>query len=332
LPKNGNVLVGVGQEVAPNQAVARTARETEFVIVDASELLDIPRHKVQDYLELEIGSIIDEGTVLVRRKRPFGAKELNAPVGGMLVDVLNGRIVLQQTSEWIEIRAMVRARVVSYIDDKGVIIETSGSLVQGVWSSGVETIATKLHIATRSNTHKLTPEHINEETQSKILVGGLLEDSKVLDKAVEKEVPGLILGSMSAPLCRQATALGVPVILTDGIGVQGMSPVVFNLLQQSEGRDTSLLNTSGADNVPQIVVQLPPSASDKDAPMMTRPLQVGQIVRILRNPYINQIGEVVKLYTLAQLTPISAKAHGADVRLTDGRVLFVPSANLDAIV
>jgi len=59
---------------------------------------------------------------------------------------------------------------------------------------------------------------------------------------------------------------------------------------------------------------------------------VGQKVRILRAPYASQVGEVVRLYQLAQNTSVNIKAHGVDVQLADGQVIFIPGKNFDTIV
>jgi hypothetical protein len=100
--------------------VARTPLETNFGIVDASDVLGVPRAEVPDYMLVEPEAIVDIGTVLAQKKKVLGSRQVLAPVEGVLFGVVNGRVVIQQTSEWLERQAMVSGRVVSYVADRGV--------------------------------------------------------------------------------------------------------------------------------------------------------------------------------------------------------------------
>jgi hypothetical protein len=51
----------------------------------------------------------------------------------------------------------------------------------------------------------------------------------------------------------------------------------------------------------------------------------------LRAPYQNQLGEVQKLHSKSRTVGIMKKVQGADITLTNGQVVFVPYANLDAL-
>ncbi len=332
LPQSGEITVGVGNEVNPSQTVARTPLRTQFAIVDASEILGVPPEKVNDCVIVEKESIVDVGTVLAHRKQVVRQKQVLSPAEGVMFDVINGRIFIQQTSDWIETRAMVSGRVVSYVGDRGVIIETYGTLIQGIWGSRKEGYG-KLKMMSRNNNGFLAKDQLNHEVGKLILGVGRLEHLEVLYLAQEMGVAGIIVGGMSADLCEAAYGLNYPIILTDGVGKQNMSSTVFSLLQGVEGRETSLFASYDASRGQRPEIIVPEAATPtSEAMQANKPLQIGQKVRLIRTPYVGQIGEVVKIYVLSQLLATGAKAQGADIRLSDGHVVFVPFANMDVII
>jgi hypothetical protein len=332
LPQSGEVSVGVGNEVTPIQVVARMPLETHFAIVDGSEALGVPPEEVKGLVIVEDEAIVEVGTVLAKKEQFARKRQVLAPVEGKLFDVVNGRIVISQTAEWLEKQAMVSGRVVSYMGDRGVIIETHGTLIQGVWGSGKENFG-KLKVATRNFNGSLTKDQVSGDVGTLVLAAGRVEHLEVLEIAEQRHVAGIIAGSMSAELCMAASALSYPIILTDGVGKQNMTPAIFSLLQGMDGRETSLFADydRSRGQRPEIIIPEPPAAA-AEAVAANRPIRLGQMVRLLRAPYIGYTGEIVKIYALSQILATSAKAQGVDVRLADGSVVFVPFANFDVMV
>lgn len=332
LPAKGEVVVRVGQQVSPVQVVARAPQDTDFYILPASDLLQIPPGQLSEHLLVEAGSTLEQGTPLVQKQSFLGGKNLVSPVEGILYEVRNGRLVLQQISDWIELRAMVQGRIVSQVLNRGVVIEVSGSLIQAVWGSGKEGYG-KIKVVTETADTPFTAEHISGEALDHAIVVGRVTELSALKAAEENDVRGLIAGSMPTALCQRARAFSFPIILTDGIGNQGMATPIFQLLRESEEREATLFarppDRSGRR--PEIVIPLDTGGATGPPPLR-QPLAIGQTVRVLRPPYASQVGEIVKLYTHLQPTPINTRSHGAEVKLTDGQVVFVPYANLDAII
>ncbi|NJN54313.1 MAG: hypothetical protein HC804_05860 [Anaerolineae bacterium] len=332
LPQSGEIVVGVGNEVNPSQTVARTPLQAHFAIVDASESLGVSPEKVSECVIVEKDSIVDIGTVLAQKRKGVRSRQVLAPAEGVLFDVINGRVFIQQTSDWVETRAMVSGRVVSYVGDRGVIIETYGTFIQGIWGSHKENYG-KLKIMSRSNSGFLAKDQLTNEASKLILAVGRIEHLEVLHIAQEIEIAGIIAGSMAAELCDVAYEMNYPIILTDGVGKQNMSPTIFTLLQKAEGRETSLFANYDASRGQRPEIIIPEAATpSSEAVQANKPLQIGQKVRLIRTPHMGQTGEVVKIYTRSQLLTIGAKAQGVDIRLADGHELFVPFANVDVIV
>ncbi len=105
------------------------------------------------------------------------------------------------------------------------------------------------------------------------------------------------------------------------------------MLKDAEDQETSLFadydDQSGQR--PEIIIPHPAIATS-EAVLASKPIRIGQQVRLLREPYVGQIGNVSKIYSLSQIIATGAKAHGVGVQLADGNVVFVPHANFDLII
>ena len=332
LPLPGEVVAGQGQEVKPVQVVARARRPVRLRIVPASEMWRIPPEEVAQHLVISEGAEIQTGDLLLQKKRAFGSKTIESPIEGVFYGINNGRLILQQ-HEWFELRAMVSARVINAIPNRGIVMEIIGSQIQGVWGSGKEGHG-KLKIMTEAENHLLNADQITEEVNNSIPVAGAVNHPDVLTALKNHSAAGLIVGSMSAALVRWANRAPFPIIITDSIGTNGMARHIFFLLRKhTEGEAALFARVPDYwGNRPEIVVPHEISTGILGAPPKYEAMRVGQTVRILRDPYASQIGEVVRLNHYQKRTEVGTSAHGADVKLSNGSIVFVPYANLDTII
>lgn len=332
LPKGGEIVVRVGQEVSPIQVVARTTMASDFAILKAAEKLDVEPDELTKYLRLEKGDPVEAGSVLASRKRLLGERQVISPVDGIFFDVVNGRIAVQPTSDWLELRALVAGRIVSYVGDRGVIIETSGSLVQAAWGSGREG-AGKLKMVSAYPNSVLMPDHLDIDATGQVLAMGVLDSLEQFHRAEDLGVRGMIAGSTTAEICRASMASPLPLIVTDSIGGSRMAEPIFQLLQQADGRSVSLFGAYNAEAGQRPEIILPQAAAlGLDATTVKKTLIPGQPVRILNMAEASEVGTVKRIYHRLHPTAIGVKTSGVDVALSDGRELFVPTANLDVIV
>jgi len=328
LPTGGDVVVRPGQQVTEIQVVARTPQRMNFHILPASDMLRISPDSLAKQLVVKVGGEVEQGSPLVRKRGLFG-KTLVSPIDGVLHKAGNGRLVLRQTGDWLEVRAMMKGRVVNQIPNRGVVIEADGSLIQALWGNGREAYG-KIGMVAGATDETLIGEQLNEAQIGQVIVVARLDQPELLERIEGLHVKGLIAGSMPAELCLRAESLSFPVIITDGIGGHAMARPIFELLKQSDEREATLFAgiEGGMNDRPEVVIV----ASDvpkKGAPDPMEPLEVGSSVRILRRPYSSQVGTVSRLYSRAQNTSIGTKAPGADVQLPDGQVVFVPYVNLE---
>ena len=333
LPKGGEVVVRVGQNVTSFQAVARTPLETDFHTIPINESLNVAPDEIEEFLLVTKGESVEAGQPLAEKKRLLGKLQVTSPVDGLFYEMNNGRIIIQRRTDWLELRAMVAGNIVNSIADRGVVIETQGCLIQAIWGSGKESIG-KLKMSSRTADAALSMGHVVNAQEGQILVAGRIDRLDILEKAAESDIYGIIAGSMPAELCQACTESPFPIILTDGVGSFGMSPLIFTQLKEFEGKDTSLFGVydEAIGERPEIIIPQEPDKPGANATPLYKPLAVGDKVRILREPYIGQIGEVTNIYQKSQTTLINIKSHGADVKLQDESIVFIPSNNLEILV
>lgn len=332
LPQAGEVVVRVGQQVTPVQVVVRASSAAQFTIIPAGEMLGVPAEAIPDYLLVEEGAAVLRGTPLLRKPGWLNSKRVVAPVDGVLYQVTHGRLVLQQASEMVELRAMMHGFVVSYVSNRGVLIETQGTLIQAAWGAGREGYG-KVQVVVSQPDEPLRAEHIGANARGMVLVAGKLTDEAVLEKAAQNSVRGIVVGSLPAGMAAAAVGAELPVLVTDAFGDEPMAEPIFRLLQQSEGREACLLDRSQERRHarPEIIISLPRQEDATTTELAAKSLTAGQMVRILRAPYLGVVGRVVTVHTRPHRTPIGTRFPGADVALPDGQVVFVPYPNLDII-
>src|SRR5690606_23744535 len=112
----------------------------------------------------EKGAAVMRGMPLAVRSRMLNKKQVTSPVEGFLYSINHGCLILQQPSETIEVRAMLHGYVTQMVSNRGVIIETTGSLVQVMWSSGREGFG-RLRTVVPEPGDFLRPEHVTMEAR-----------------------------------------------------------------------------------------------------------------------------------------------------------------------
>lgn len=334
LPILGEVTVRVGQEVSPVQVVARASQVAGYQILPASKVLDVPAQDVEKYLLVKEGAALQRGMPLMRGKRNLlgKSKRYASPIDGVFLRLQNGSLVLQHNPDLLELRALMTGRVASAIPGRGVVLESSGSIVQALWDSGTEGFGI-LRIPVEEPGATIEPEQIGPDARGSILVVGRISRAGIVRQAEENGVRGIVTGSIPAALVQNVTKSSIPVFVTDGIGQMPMAVAIFDLLQQSQGREASLFaRTPGPrGRRPEVVIPVP-AAYTQDQPKPAEPLAVGQKVRVLRAENETLVGRVLTIYPQARRTKIGTRLPGADVELANGEIIFVPYTNLDMIV
>ncbi len=331
LPTAGTIVTGVGQKVTPNQTVARTNQNTQFEILPLSDLLKISPTEVESSLTVELGSRISQGMVILEKKVRVGRDLIyESPYDGELFGINNGRVIIKQAGDIFELRAQLPGRVVKTLSNLGIILETFGALIQSAWSTP-EDAHGPLKVLAHTPDGFIFPEQLTSDLAGQIIAVGHVDQPAILEKATDLGIQAVIVGTMPASIFANALTCGIPVMVTNGAGVHGFSDAAFQVLKDTDGMTASLFPAGPESSRPEIII--PREKKTTNEPLSpTQPLAVGHRVRLLRRPYTNQMAEIVYIYKRAQLTTIGSRAHGASVRLESSQVVFVPFANMEAII
>ena len=329
LPQAGEITVTVGQEVNPVQVVARTSRQNAYTVIQGAELLGVSADELSEHLLVEEGAAIQRKKPLLEKRSLLGTKSITSPVNGILYQVSRGMLILQHTPELLELRAMINGIVRSLLSNRGVLIETSGALIEARWASGREGYG-KLRLTEEPDT-VLHARHITADVRGTVLVVGRVNQRDVLELAEENSVRGVIAGSVPATLAPDLLQFRYPILITEGFGRMPMSTAIYELLSQCEGNDVSLLGDPPQWQRPEIIIPRTLAEQPESLPPASARLEIGSLVRVCRAPFMAQIGNVVTIYEKSQMTDIGYRLPGADVRLENEELVFVPYTNLDMI-
>ena len=332
LPKAGEVIIGVGQNVSPMHVLARTPLTSQYFVLPITGMLGVEAEAVAERLLVPVGETVNQETVLAESKRLFGSKPILSPVSGTIEVIDNGRLIIKQSTDWLELRAMVQGRVISYETNLGVTLEIVGAHIQGVWATGDITIG-DLHIAVEGPSKPLAAENIPDRLNNVILVVGHIDEPDLITNLADSNLRGIIAGSMSHNLCEIANTVGLSILVTDGIGQYPMAEPIFQLLQAHADNEASLFTEYNmlVGERPEIII--PHSGIPKiETPPYNKPLARGQTVRLLGSPYHGQIGTVMHLLSSKHNMFAGINGHGAVIMLKNGSKVFIPSSNLDVFI
>ncbi len=342
LPWRGDILVQVGDSVQPMQAVARTPELTNFYVVNVGRELGVPIKPTKSeqnkkitwkakYLKIKQEDVVKPGTVIATGGGFLGGAVCKSPIDGRVTLLYQGRVVIEQPVEQMLLKALVPGTVVQMLPHEGVVIETTGAFVEGVWGNGMEGYG-QLKMVVKSSRHSIRPKHVDGSVQGYIVVGGGQLEEDTLTQAIESQVGGIIVGGVSAKLLPRLAEIDFPVLAMSGIGDVSMSDAVFQLLRSLEGRDAAVcgrVRTHWGAERPYIAVPMPAQRGSVVDP--GKPLAIGDRVRALRAPHLGSVGTVADFPDGLVELETGARVAGALIDF-DGDTVFVPFANLERLL
>jgi hypothetical protein len=350
LPLKGEVLVGVGTPVRADTVVARALLPGNIQAVRAGDTLGVGPAEVLRLLKKHEGDPVTTGELLAETKGLFGlfGAKLVAPVDGTIeyISQVTGTLGIRLPPAPLELSAYVAGTVTEVLPDEGVVVETTGAFIQGIFGVGGERRG-RLKVVAEGPDALLDEGRLTSECAGCILVGGASANVAHLRKAAECGAVGLIVGAVSDAVLRAYLGFDIGVaitgqepvpltlILTEGFGQLAMADRTFALLSALEGREASI---NGATQIragvirPEIVVPDPTrrtGATAAAAPMAE--LCLGSRVRIIREPYFGRFAIIQALP--AELHPIDTEAlvRVAEVCFDDQTRALIPRTNLEII-
>lgn len=347
LPLKGEVVVRSGQQVAPETVVARTNIPGILRTVKAADVLGLDADELPAAMLVQPGEHVLAGQVLAQTKSFFGMfkSECKAPVEGdvEIVSSITGHISIREKPSPIEVAAYTQGTVVEVLEGEGVVVETRGALIQGIFGVGGERQG-PIRIGVGSPDEALTEAHLTPDMRGQVVVGGSNISGAALRRAVELGLTGVVVGAIVDQDLVDFLGydIGVAItghenitltlILTEGFGSIRMADRTFRLLKSLEGQVASI---NGATQIragvirPEVIV--PQVAAAEAAPDSGNNLDLGTHIRIIREPYFGMLATVAALPSELQEIPTGAEVRVLQAELHSGERVIVPRANVEII-
>ena len=330
LPIPGRVIARQGQEVAPSDVVAECALAPKYSIVNVAKGLGVPPNKTDKLLQCKVGDTLSKGDVIAG---PVGLfqRVVRATFSGQVKIAGEGKVLIENNTSPFELKAGLGGSVERIIPERGVVIETRGSLVQGVWGNG-HTGYGLIQPLLESPNDVLTADQLDVSIRGMIILGGYCQDAQVLEIAAGIPVKGLILGSMPSTLIPLAKKMEYPILVIDGFGQIPLNAAAYKLLTTVNKKRDITIHAQAyhvfTGERPEIIVSLP-APEHIEAPLEIDEFAVGQKVYLINKTYTDQTGTIERILTKPFKFPSGIQAPAADIRLDNNKQVTIPLANLE---
>jgi len=351
LPLKGDVVVKVGDKVTPDVVVARTDLPGNVEPINIANILGVPPEDVGECMLKKEGEPIEKGETIGMTKSFFGLfkSEAKSKIDGSVENISNitGQVLLRGHPIPVEVKAYLDGVITEVIPEEGVVVETNGSFVQGIFGIGGETHG-EIKVVAENNSIVLTESLIDASCEGKVIIGGSIVTAGAIKKAIEVKAKGIVVGGLDDKDLREflGTDIGVAitgsenisvtVVITEGFGQINMAGRTFDLLKSREGEMACI---NGATQIragvirPELVIPSGNTDAGKAAGRTTESvgLTVGSPVRVIRQPYFGQLGTVVDLQPELHQLESESKARILTVEFSEGNKVVVPRANVELI-
>jgi hypothetical protein len=331
LPINGKVSARLNQKVSAVDVVAEVSWAREHVLLDVGRELNLSPDAADKLIQCKVGDRLSAGSVIAKG-RGMIPKTVKVPREGKVVVTGGGQVLLEVGESRTELRAGIPGTVTQIIPDRGVVIQTAGVLVQGVWGNGRVDTGVLTNLAEQPD-KVLTAERLDVSLRGSVIIAGQCKEANTLQAAAELPVRGLILASLFPSLLPVAHEMRYPIMLTDGFGSLPMNSAAYRLLTTNVKREATL-NAENFDRyrgtLPEVIIPLPVS-SEPAPPQAVTTFAAGQTVRLRRPPAAGMIGTIIVLHPGLTTLPSGLRAPAADIKLENGEQVLIPLINLEVV-
>jgi hypothetical protein len=341
LPHPGQILRRRGDRVAGDTVIGETDVPGGYLLIELDRELGPRAREARAVMLKKVGQNVLRDEVIARTGDLF-QREYTSPVNGSIFDMRDSRVLIEVAPQHIEVAALYPGEIVGVMPRSGVVIETTGALIQGDLGFGRSCRAT-LHCPVPTGDVPLLAGQITDEHVGGILIGGRTLDAAAIEQAVEARVRGVIVGSLRSGLLPVIQESGLALIVCEGLGDTAMPARTFDLLADYAGQEVCFAPAAEGTaqaHKPEILCYArgsdasEPGEEGGTRPALTTPgaiLQAGTRVRVLRAPYLYAEGEIASLPEVPQRLASGLYAWGAEVILESASRVFVPFENLETI-
>ena len=354
LPIPGEVIIKVGDRVSAEQVIAKTEIPNDVVTVNVINQLGITPEEIMDYMLKNEGDSVKENEPIAQNKPFLGIKIfktiINSPIDGKVESISNitGQVILRKPPRQITLQAYIDGVIKAIETNIGATIETTATFIQGIFGIGGER-AGQLEVVVDSPEEILKADQIDESYKGKIIIGGSLLELEAYQKARKIGVQGIIVGGFNAKDLKEILGfeLGVAItgdediettlIITEGFGKMKMAERTFNLLKKRSGNQASI---SGRTQIragvmrPEIIIPFIGDESEGLRTYATKAqsgIQIGDEVRVIREPFFGMIGRIVSLQSRLAKIETESEVRVLEIELKEGSRTIIPRANVEII-
>ena len=349
LPLAGDVLVNEGQRVSREQVVATTDLPGDVTTINLVNRLGVTPGEIGSYLLKQEGEAVEQDEAIAET-RPFikwFKTTVQSPIEGTVESIsqVTGQVILRKLPRPVEIYAYVDGVVVETIPNEGVVVETMGAMIQGIFGIGGECWG-ELLVLQKEGAVLEEIEELAESCRGKVLVLRGLITLEFINRTRELGAVGIIGGGIRDQDLRSFLGydlgvaitggedIGITVIVTEGFGDIDMAPRTYNILEEHNGNKISI---SGATQIragvmrPEILIAREQDAEKIELEGADKGLTLGSVMRAIRAPHFGKIGRVSALPAELQKVESETLVRVLEVTFEDGERAIIPRANVERI-
>lgn len=357
LPVPGEVRVKLGDRVKADTVVAETFTEGDLTPMKLAALLGCTPKELPSLLLKSVGDQVKKDEPIARSKGifGFGKTEVKAAADGTLESVSDssGMAIIRGAKQPIRVLAYMPGEVVEVMAHEGVVIENDASLVQGIFGIGGEVFG-PIVLACKSRDEDLHEDLITPKMKGAVILGGARMTAAAVRRARDVGAAAVVSGGMDDSDLRDflgydlgvaitgSEKTGLTLVITEGFGDIAMARRTFALLAAHVGNGASV---NGATQIragvmrPEIVVPLDGVDPSKlvgleaatDTGREAGVLEIGTLVRVIRDPHFGVIGTVAALPEQPAVLGSGSKARVLEVAIENAGRVTIPRANVELI-
>lgn len=366
LPVKGRVLVERDERVSHDRVVASAEIKGAEFTVDVYKELHFLMPVFDQYpfrrshLLKRVGEDVERDEVIAER-RAWGLfrTTCTSPVKGGIerIDIPEGPqprsalMYIRTPPVIVEVDAYIPGVVSEILPEEGVVIETAAAFIQGTFGIGPET-GGRLVVASSAPDGVLRAAEIREEYAGKVVVGGRSVELGAIREAVAVGARAIIVGGIEEralvgflgerpSVITGGEVAGLTLIAAEGFGRLKMIEKTFRLLRKFEGE---MVFVNGATQMragvirPEIIIprgdiDVTEYDSHRSEPYkgFHKGVEMGDHVRIIREPYFGAIGRVVGLPQNPMTLESEVEAMVLEIETEEAVRLTIPRANTEVI-
>jgi len=356
LPHPGEVLVREGSRVEADDPVARAFLPAPRQIINVAQILAIPPAQVEQVMLAEVGQQVVVGGELARTGL-MGGRVCRTPTGGIIVDIdtETGYVTLAPDPIEFTLSANIRGVVMEIIPHEGVVIETPAAQLYGVFGFGRERGGV-LQLFVTDPDQVITHEHIDARSAYTILIGGAGITAAAMQRAVEAQVRGVIVGGIDeaewraflgwssqrdwqsgmadwhVPNTHHTPDPGLTLLVTEGFGMRPMSQPIFEMLSARAGQEALIDGITCLRRRmrrPRIVISL--ARSEAQVELAHTQLRPEAHVRLLDSAHLGQIAKILAVPSLPLTLESGVRAAAVQVSQDQQPPFWVPRTAVEVL-